>query len=177
MSDKETIAQKFAQKMKLIEDYIINLFDGENSKEQDYQKIKDLIKNIKNDFKQHDIREIMYLLVNIAGNHYRTPDFINKIWDVFHQIIQDLGNFDLFQIFKDHKLLLLYLFQNKIIIPTEKMLDELSKSKYKKRKYLYYFLPEFRYFFDKRRNYFFPFSVDYTFREYVNCINFNNFEK
>ena len=153
MNDDATIAQQYTKKMQVIEESILNLLEEEEPQPKDYDKINELINNTKTEFKQQDSRQILYLLINIAENHYKTPGFFDRIFTLIKLILQDLGNFDLFNVFKDHKLLLLYLFQNKIIQPTKHIKDIIYDNQYEENKYDYYFFPEFRHFFEKEGYY------------------------
>ena len=135
MNDDATIAQQYTKKMQVIEESILNLLEEEEPQPKDYDKINELINNTKTEFKQQDSRQILYLLKNIAENHYKTPGFFDRIFTLIKLILQDLGNFDLFNVFKDHKLLLLYLFQNKIIQPTKHIKDIIYDNQHEKNKY------------------------------------------
>ena len=65
--------------MQIIEEIILNLLEEEEEPQQkDYDKINELINSIKTEFKQQDSRKILYLLKNIAENHYKTPGFLTE---------------------------------------------------------------------------------------------------
>lgn len=128
--------------MQIIEEIILYLLEEkEEPQQKDYDIINELINSIKTEFKQQDSRQILYLLKNIAENHYKTPGFFDRIFKLKNPILQDLKNFDLFNVFKDHKLLLLYLFQNKIISKKSAFFffEIIYDNQHEKNKYVYYF--------------------------------------
>ena len=79
MNDNTVFAQQYAKKMQIIEENILNLLDEEEPQAKSYNTIKELIKNIQAEYKQHDSCEVLYLLISIIGNHHRTPKFFDKI--------------------------------------------------------------------------------------------------
>ena len=86
----------------------------------------------------------------------RYPTFSNIItsllFKIKDQIHEYLTNFELFTIFKKNKLLLLYLFEEKIIIPDEEISKINTFQKYHDKSYPQFFWPEFKSFFSEYLN-------------------------
>lgn len=108
---------------------------------------KKIVENV-NDFKI-----ILHLLAKISNNHHRSPGFFEKIEEIIKYFKQDIqkhfSNIELFNIFKSNKRILLFLFDEKIIIPTKSISKIITNDKYKKKYYPQYFYPEFKAFYSK----------------------------
>ena len=82
---------------------------------------------------KHELKILLFLILRISDNHRRTPLFdqkINQIIIFFEKAIkQTFSNSEIFSIFKDNKRVLLFLFQNEIIIIDDSILNYLLKNK------------------------------------------------
>ena len=99
---------------------------------------------------KNEIRMIFHLLVPISNNHNRSNNLIDKINNIiFHfkeEIQQNFSNDEIFHIFQSNKLLLLFLFQNSILIPTIQIADLITNDD------LLYFYPEFKQLISENQN-------------------------
>lgn len=66
------------------------------------------------------------------------------------EIQKSFSNYEIFNIFKSNKLILLFLFEQKIIIPDKSISFLISTEKYKKRFYPQFFYPEFKELFPEK---------------------------
>ena len=103
---------------------------------------------------KYDIKLILHTIANISNNHHRSPQFFNKIEKIIKILIEDIKKFysdiELFNIFKENKRLLLFLFEEKIITPDKNMFNIITKSEYKSKNYPQYFFHEFKSFYTKK---------------------------
>ena len=92
--------------------------------------------------------------MKITKNHHHSPGFYAKIDQILTQIKNDIKtnftNSEIFRIFKSHKRILLYLLENKILIPDESIAQAISEPKYYKQFYPQYFYPEFESLFTEK---------------------------
>ena len=92
-----------------------------------------------------DLKELLHLISKISNNHYRYPNFFDKIEQILSifesKIKQTFSNFKIFKQFKNNKRILLSLFEKKIIIPDIKITQYILKKK--DANFRLYFHPEF----------------------------------
>ena len=133
---------KYIEEMKRIQEGIINYLDYETNIEERYQNI------LENRYK---LKSLLYLLLKISNNHYRDHDFFSKIERLFiffkDEMKQYFSNSELFHIFKSNKRILLFLFEEKIMLMDEHIIKKIIQprnSKYDQNDYLEYFTPEIK---------------------------------
>lgn len=89
---------------------------------------------------------VLNLIAQIANNHYRCNNFINKIEQLIHflkpQIKQNYSNLIIFKIFKYNKRILLFLIEEGILTIDIQIANKMMKYKYKQMFYPQYFLKE-----------------------------------
>ena len=72
---------------------------------------------------REELREFLYLILKLSNNHQRNPYFFNKIEHILlyfkDDIKQTFSNYEIFNLFKNNKRILIFLFEEKIIIPDE----------------------------------------------------------
>ena len=131
---------------KIIIDFIDN---GEEEK-----KIYDFIENHKINNNRDDFKELLQMIVKIFENHYRNHDFIYNFKNILLYYQEDIknsfSNSEIYDIFKNSKLILLFLFQNKLITVDEEIYNNLIKER--KNNYPEYFLPEIESFLKENKN-------------------------
>ena len=113
--------------------------------ETNFQSLTNEIENdqIMND--KNEFRSFLHLIIRISNNN-RSQNFHVKIEQILsfykNQILNYFTNDEIFDIFKNNKRILLFLFDEKIIIFTESILQKISKKKYIKSNYIQFLLPE-----------------------------------
>lgn len=78
---------------------------------------------------QEEIKSFLYLLIQVAHNHHRTNNIINKIEHIllyFKKEIQIMSNLEIFNLFKSHKLILLFILQKNLITIDQQICESLS---------------------------------------------------
>ena len=104
---------------------------------------------------QYELKTFLHFLVTISNHHYRNSEFFNKINQIL-QNIQDIikkyfSNFEIFQIFKSSKKLLLFLIDSKIISIDESIAIIMTSEKYQTAKYPLYFSTELKPFLSSEK--------------------------
>lgn len=91
-------------------------------------------------------KEYLHLISDISNNHRRTPHFIVKIEKILNfykeYIKQSFSNFNIFNIFKNNKRILLFLIEEQFIKIDKYIALTMTSSKYENAHYYEYFLPE-----------------------------------
>ena len=84
--------------------------------------------DLQKDEKKDRLTDIFLLISHITANHHRPPDFYSKIEKLFSPFIeemkQNLTNDEIYQIFKENRLVLLFLFHKQVL----KIDENISKS-------------------------------------------------
>lgn len=90
------------------------------------------IENEKINENPDDLKEFSRLIVAVSKNHHHCHDFFNKFDHILQFISADIKNRfseqDIFHLFRKNLRLLLYLFENSIIIMTEQMAKYLTRN-------------------------------------------------
>ena len=143
---------QFVEKMKLIQESLIDFIDKETFEDGDFDTFVNFLKSQENYNSREELSALLHIIVQLSNNHYRVPSFFAKIERILTFLISDIQqNFhdcELFYIFQSNKCLLLFLFEQKLLIPNKNISDIfLYSTKYKEKCYPQYFLPEFKSFF------------------------------
>ena len=139
--------QEYLKNKRSIQSILIGFLDSDTSSEEDYQNLIELLEELRGQTDQYDIEEVLHLLTKIANNHYRNSHFfekIERILKIFEEQLNNLSKHDIFNIFKNNKRILLFLFEQKILVPEKYMLKTITKHKYMTKYYPHYFYIEFR---------------------------------
>ncbi|KAK8870178.1 hypothetical protein M9Y10_008055 [Tritrichomonas musculus] len=169
------IAQDFFEKMKITQDNLLKYLDNLDDS-QNFVNIKKLIDDQKIHEDQHKLKSFLHLLLKISNNHHRSPNFFNKIIQILQlfkeEIKKKFPNWEIFEIFKNNKRILLFLIEEQIIVMDgyiAKQIAIFSKNNYLF-KYIDYFEPEMEPFLTEH------FKDKYDVRK-VNEISDDFFEK
>lgn len=129
--------------MKIIQESILAFLDDDTTDGNEDKNLDDL-KIIKDNQK---LKALLHIISTISKYHFRTPHFFDKLENIINQyksqILKSFTNQEIFEIFKNSKRILLFLFNEKILIPDKSIFDFISQPEYKKMGYIDYFLPEF----------------------------------
>ena len=161
--------------LKNIEDFqkcLLEYLDNEIS-ESEYLNLINFFQDQIINSKIQEAKETLQLLLNIINNHHRTPNFWSKI-DKFllnfkDSLKQTLSNFEIFDIFKSNKRILLFLIKESIISFDQQIINIINDSEYWNSGYIKYFIIESK-----------PFISDKLYdeiKEELNDKDFKNFEE
>ena len=141
MSLSETL-----EKLKIIHKSTIKYIDYEDNSEENYV---DLISQL-NDQKFHEnkykLKLYLQFLSDVIDNHYRANNFYEKIKKIImnykSNLKIDFSNSEIFNIFKNNKVILLFLIKEQILTIDNSIIDIILSERYSKMDYPKYFLPE-----------------------------------
>ena len=119
--------QDYVNKMKLIQETLLEYIDSYENENEIFQKLNQYFEDYKIRENKHFLQDTLHLISKISNNHYRSQNFINKMERILksieNEIKSNFQNFDIFHIFKNNKRILLFLFEEKIIIPDQYILQ------------------------------------------------------
>ena len=144
--------QEHLSKMKKIYQSVLSYID-----ESDSLSFSSLIKIFKKNQigdNLHLLKTLLHILLSISNNYRRTPTLIDQIEEIIKyfkdQINKYFPNWEIFNIFKSNKRILLFLFEEKIIKVDHYIVTKIITDKYLDRNYHKYFLPEIKPFINKK---------------------------
>lgn len=107
------------EKMRKIQSNILEFVDKENNEEEHFENIIQQIEDQNITANRHLLKILLYLLSKILNNHYRYPGFISKIEKIIQkyktEIKNNFSSYEIYQIFKKNRRILLFLF--KVLLP------------------------------------------------------------
>lgn len=145
--------KNYANKMKEIQCNLLGFFEEGDSGKMPFKNLQKYLNDIKIKNQKHEIRTMLHIISKISSNHHRSNDFISRIEQLLKSFSKEMKMFtksEIFNIFKGNKLILLFLFKEKIITPDSWLCPILSSDKYNDRGYTQYFSIEFDSFKDKK---------------------------
>ena len=112
--------QQYFDKMKKIQDKILDFIDNEGNYEGNLQILEDFFDDIKIRDNQYDIKLIMHIINEISKFHFRGGNFFSKIERILqyfkNEITTHYSSLELMTIFEDNKRIALFFLKEKIII-------------------------------------------------------------
>ena len=141
--------------MQKIQENLLNYLENETNTEENFQILKSIFEDSKIYDDKHEFQLLLHLIVKIANNHYRGPDFhskIEKILQIFKDCLKkNYSNTEIFNIFKSNKRILLFLIEEQIIIFDEYIVKKIVKNnKYIDANYPQFFQPEIKPFVNEK---------------------------
>ena len=111
--------QEYIYAKKLIHQHLLSYITEEDDCDEKYQTLISEIGIFKQNENFNEFRLFLFLILRVSNNYHRTPNFFSKIEKIIlffeDQFKHNLKNIEIFNIFKSNKLLLLILFNNKIL--------------------------------------------------------------
>ena len=147
--------REYASKMKEIQSILLYFIEKDDDYEENYQNLTGILESYNIQKEKHMLKLVLYLILQISKNHYRSPNFFSKIIQVLlylkEEIIKNFTNFEIFKIFKSSKNLLLTLIEEKIITIDQSIYREMTTIKCCNNKYDIFFYPELKTFIEEER--------------------------
>lgn len=142
--------QKYIQKKTDLQQKLLDYLTKLENAEESYQNLIQILEDDNIRQNKNDLIEFLHLLTNISNNHNKLPTFssrIEKLLSIFKKdIMQYFSSKTIFNIFKDNKMLLLYLFEEKILTCDKDISNIFQSNKYKEANYPSFFIPKLRNF-------------------------------
>ena len=168
--------EEYLEKKKEIYNNLLEFLDNEEYTESNFKDLIDLFNNQAVHENKEDLDTLFRILISISNNHHRSTSFFTKIEQILllfkSQINQFFSNFEIFNIFKSNKRILLFLIQEGIIKINKSIANTLSNGWYKKSKYHFYFYPEIKKFLNIKQ-----LEKMLSKRNDMDNINSNDFEQ
>ena len=105
--------------MKSIHENILQFLDDEENKYDDALNDERIKIFQRNQFDKQELKSILYLISKISENHHRNSSFFEKINTIINllknQITQTFSNIEIFDYFKQNKMILLLLIKDNIL--------------------------------------------------------------
>lgn len=112
------------QKMQCIQDIFLKYLQEDDLIDENFQELLHFFNEYKDREDRNQLKMVLYLLVHIVNGIQRSENHLNKIQRLIQSIQNDIhknfSNEEIFYIFESSKILLLLVFDEKILIPNKK---------------------------------------------------------
>lgn len=123
---------EYTDKMKQIQNSFLEFLEKEDNIEENYQNLTKLIKDQKIEDNQLELKSFLHLISKIAKNHYRNPNFFDKIKQILQIIKNSINNFftneEIFEFFEKSQHILLFLVEEKVFRIDESIFAKMLKN-------------------------------------------------
>ena len=134
------------EKLKSLQIKLEALIDNDVDVEEHFENLLIFISDDKFFNDANNFKLFLQLISDVVKNHNRSNNFLNRIYKIIFsmkdKIKKTFSNIDLFNIFKNSKIILLFLIEKNIITMNKTIAEIMMKEKYKQMKYLEYFFNE-----------------------------------
>ena len=129
----------------------LHFLEIQTNADDDFQNLIKLLRDLKISDNKHEFKLFLRSILKISNNYNRKSNCISKINLILKSLEKEIklyySNSEIFDIFKSNKLILLFLFKEKILIIDQYIIKTfIIKEKYEKANYPQYFSPEIRLF-------------------------------
>lgn len=140
--------------MKKIYGVVIGYIEDRCDSLMDYPSLIKFFDKKKIGDNRHLLKTLLHILAKISNNHHYVPNFFSKIEEIIkhfkNQIKKYFPNWEVFNIFKSNKRVLLFLFDEQIIFMDKYIVSRIIEGKYAKMGYPEYFSPEIKPFIKEK---------------------------
>ena len=125
--------KEYSEKMICIQEFLLEFLENDKIEETDFIFLINNLDNAKIRKNKHEFKSLLHMIAKIS-NHRRNQFFNNKIDKILKEfqkeITHNFSNTEIFNIFISNKRILLFLFEEKIIVPDQTILSMMTKKKY-----------------------------------------------
>ena len=147
--------QKYVDERRELYDILQAYLENTKFKGIYLDKLIKIINQPKYEENKEEFEHFLHLLVYIFDNHHRNESFNEKIFSIIKyyadKIKKNFSNFEIFEIFKNNKILLLFLFENSIICSDSIINLIINKIEKNGNRYCHFFYPEIKKFVDEEQ--------------------------
>lgn len=140
--------QEYRDKLIDIRDNVLKYLDDESNSDYQIDDLKSYLEDKNIQQNRHELNDFLCFLLQISNMYRRSKNFYSKIDEILSyfksSIKKFFSNFEIFNIFKKNKRILLFLLKNDILTIDNRILDIMMTEKYKKLDYPSYFYPEIK---------------------------------
>ncbi len=146
--------QEYLDEINKIQTNIHYFLDDTIDAEENFQNLMTLFddQNIHHD--KFKLKLILHMIVEISNNYHRFHNFFSKIEQILlafkKEIIDFYPNWEIFNIFKSNKRVLLFIIKENIIKIDEYIIKALNNDKYISDQYHFYLAPEMKPYINKK---------------------------
>ena len=145
-----TSFKKLMQKMKEIQNTLLEFLEDETESEEKYETFVNLVEMQKIKEDKEEFKALLRLINIIGNDHHRCVNFNKKIDLILEHFRNDIqkhfSNSKIFDIFRNNKRILLFLIESKLITIDEYIASRITSDTYIYSEYCSYFLPEIKMF-------------------------------
>ena len=121
--------REYIDQLEEIYNQFLKFIDENDNDDQNFKDLINIIQTQKIQENRAEFKLLLILIANVSNNHFRSPNFFDKIKKITTYLIDDmkrhLTNEEIFNIFKGNKQLILYFIKNKIITQNPSMIQQL----------------------------------------------------
>ena len=151
---KKMRTQNYIEKMKNIQANLLTFIDNEDNVEENHQNLLKLFDDYKIRGDRYDLKSILHLLSKIVDNHYRCPNFFDKIFKILLNFKDQIKNYytnsDIFDIFSNNKRIILFLIEEKMLTIDDQIANILTSKEYNNEFYQQYLYNELKPFLSEK---------------------------
>ena len=138
------------EEMKKIQEALLGFLEEEDNAEERFSNITNCFNDLKIYNDKHKIKSTLHLISMLANNLHRNNNFYNKIERILQLFKEDISNFlpnwEIFNIFKGNKRIILFLLDEKIVTIDKYIYKKITQKSYIDSKFPQYFWPEIKSF-------------------------------
>lgn len=131
------------EEMKNFYQLLLTFLDNDEQQEENYQKICQIITGHNFIQNNKELKPFIKLIQKLVRNHHRSSNFFDNIFKILEIFLKDIkqiySNFEIFQLFKNDKRILLFLVESGALTIDEQISCNMRKGKYKYDNYPQYF--------------------------------------
>lgn len=170
-------AQKYVEEKNELYSSLIEFLENSDVYIDGFEHLIQIINIEQIEGNREEIEHFLYLIHHISNNHQRSKYFFQKIFQIIEyykdQIKQTFSNIEIFNIFRSNKLILLFLFENRIIKLDDQIYQQIIDTiEGNGNRFCHFFYPEIKEFLGSEK-------VKDIETELFECDSniFNNFEE
>ncbi|KAK8898159.1 hypothetical protein M9Y10_000430 [Tritrichomonas musculus] len=141
--------QAYLDKKKKIHSALLNFLDNDEDDEENFQNLNQILDEQRIQYNMHEIKSLFHTIVKIANNHFRRQNFFAKLEKILQHYKNEtkfFPNYEIFNIFKSNKRLLLFLLNEKVLKIDKYIISVVHSEKYQSQNYHKYFETEIKLF-------------------------------
>ena len=144
--------QKFLDKMKDSQHIFLEYIENDDERESNFSNLIEYFEKSKIGDQMIVFKSFLYMIMMISNNHHHTPNFYENIIIFLKYLLpliqNSFSNIEIFNLFNSNKRILLFFIEEKIITIDESIIYYFRTSKFIEEKYIEYFLPEVKPFYE-----------------------------
>ena len=148
MSDHQQVIEKYIEEKKNAYNFLLEYID-QTDDDNNFSFVKNKLFKDPKKVNRQEIKEILEITKNIADNHHRTQNFMQKIKEILktlqNEIKQFFSNEKLFEIFQNSKLILQFLIESGMIEFSKEIFEKIrNKFELNGNRFCHFFYPEIK---------------------------------